>query len=124
MSTLDEIDESYDDTLKAKTVENIDRTKLWLYAQNIYMQAICEDDEDLEEFATVQDAVPATPELASPNESSPTSLKSSPSKKSVRFVADVIAQTEKSASPENKRVSPIHDGTFWQGWRYHKRSEF
>jgi SAM-dependent methyltransferase len=117
---VDEIDETYDEKLKASADEHVDRTKLWLTSQDAYMQAICEEDEKLEDFEGVQDAVPAAPEASSPDVTSPMSLQS---KKSVRFAADAVPHSLSGTPEAKKRVSPIHDGTFWQGWRYHKRSE-
>lgn len=115
---VEEIDESYDDTLQQTAAVNIDRTQLWLSAQDNYMKAVCEEDEVVDSFKGVEDAVPRTPIQASP-----VSAGSSPSKKSVRF-ADSAAQTspDSTATPE-KRISPIHDGTFWEGWRHNKRSQ-
>ncbi|TKA31742.1 hypothetical protein B0A50_01820 [Salinomyces thailandicus] len=112
MEEVDEVDETYDATLQQSATANIDRTQLWLSAQDSYMKAICEDDEvNVDGFTDVADAVPKTPEA----QSSPFASDASPSKKSVRF-----------ATPEEtkmKRISPIHDGTFWEGWRYAKRSQ-
>jgi SAM-dependent methyltransferase len=117
---VDEIDETYDDKLKASADEHVDRTKLWLTSQDAYMQAICEEDEKLDDFESVQDAVPAVSESGSSEIASPVSLQR---KKSVRFAADTVAHSISGSPEAKKRVSPIHDGTFWQGWKYHKRSE-
>ncbi|KAK5174093.1 uncharacterized protein LTR77_001173 [Saxophila tyrrhenica] len=118
---VDEIDETYDMVIKENASAHIDRTHLWLSAQTDYMKAICEDtDTDVvDSFKDVEDAVPRTP-----TETSPVSAGASPSKKSVRFADAVIDPTgEKSPQVEKKRISPIHDGTFWEGWRHTKRSQ-
>lgn len=118
ISEVDEIDETYNDTLQQTAAVNIDRTQLWLSAQGDYMKVVGSDDEVVESFRDVEDAVPKTPV----DEASPLSTDSSPSKKSVRF-ADAIAQTEYVNAELSKRISPIHDGTFWDGWRHNKRSQ-
>ncbi|CZT22904.1 uncharacterized protein RCC_08611 [Ramularia collo-cygni] len=119
VSEVAEIDETYNEVLEKTAAANIDRTQLWLSAQTTYMEAICEEDEVTVSFKDVQDAVPRTPD-----QPTPPSTDSSPSKKSVRFAE---YQTESPvAMPEpaqSKRVSPIHDGTFWEGWRHAKRSQ-
>ncbi|KAK4540799.1 hypothetical protein LTR36_008876 [Oleoguttula mirabilis] len=116
---VNEVDETYDAALQHTATANIDRTQLWLSSQTDYMKAICEDDEVADSFKNVEDAVPRTPE-----ESSPMSAGSSPSKKSVRF-ADAASKTTKedTMATARKRISPIHDGTFWDGWRHTKRSQ-
>lgn len=119
---VDEIDETYEDVLKQTATANIDRTQLWLSMQTDYMHEISRDDEDVtDSFKDVADAVPKTPE-----QPSPASADSSPSKKSVRF-ADAVAQpeakTDVDTPPAAKRISPIHDGTFWEAWRHTKRSQ-
>ena len=119
IAEVDEIDETYDETLQQTSEVNIDRTQLWLSAQDDYMTAVCSDDEVVENFKNVQDAMPAfTPALVS----SPLSAGSSPSKKSVRF-AEALVESVEVESQSPKRISPIHDGTFWEGWRYNKRSQ-
>lgn len=117
ISEVNEIDETYHDTLQQTAVANIDRTQLWLTAQHDYMKALCEEDAVVNSFKNVEDAVPKTPE----QETTPALSDESPSKKSVRF-ADVDGTKEDKASP-SKRISPIHDGTFWEGWRHTKRSQ-
>ncbi|KAK5131752.1 hypothetical protein LTR08_000583 [Meristemomyces frigidus] len=116
---VEEIDATYGDAILHSATVNIDRTQLWLSAQTDYMKAVCEDDEVVDNFKDVEDAVPKTPEQASP-----ASANSSPnSKKSVRF-ADAVAQTTPvPCGTPSKRISPIHDGTFWDGWRHTKRSQ-
>lgn len=115
-----EIDKDYDNVLQEIANANISRTQLWLSSQNDYMKAICEDEDVVESFKDVEDAVPKTPEQPSPNMSN-----GSPSKKSVRFADVVIDASELKPHmvEKNKRISPIHDGTFWQGWRHAKRSQ-
>ncbi|KAI6832684.1 hypothetical protein KC327_g9746 [Hortaea werneckii] len=109
---VDEVDETYDATLQQSAAANIDRTQLWLSAQNDYMKAVCEDEGvNVESFRDVEGAIPSTPEA----QTSPAFLDESPSKKSVRFAA--------TPEPKAKRISPIHDGTFWEGWRHTKRSQ-
>ena len=118
---VDEIDETYDSAIQQNASANFDRTQLWLNAQCDYMKAVCEEDSDFAEtFKDVEDVVPKTPEQISP-----VSAGTSPSKKSVRFVDAVVDATDaqKTVAMEKKRVSPIHDGTFWEGWRYTKRSQ-
>lgn len=117
ISEVDEIDETYNDVLLQNSVVNIDRTQLWLIAQHDYMKALCEEDAVVNSFKNVEDAVPKTPEQGT----APVSADDSPSKKSVRF-ADESGVKEDKAFPSN-RVSPIHDGTFWEGWRHTKRSQ-
>lgn len=123
-SDIVEVDETYGATLQESAAVNLDRTQLWLRAQTDYMKAVCEDDEVVSSFKNVEDAVPKTPE-----ETSPVMSDSSPSKKSVRFAdATVQAPVPRMAEPAaavepSKRISPIHDGTFWQGWRHAKRSQ-
>ncbi|PPJ53550.1 hypothetical protein CBER1_00374 [Cercospora berteroae] len=119
VSEVDEIDETYEHTLQQTATANIDRTQLWLCAQDAYMVAICEEDEVIKSFADVEDASPKTPE-----QPSPVADFESPSKKSVRF-AETKAVSPKSALTvtEDRRVSPIHDGTFWEAWRHNKRSQ-
>jgi len=111
IAEVDEINESYNAELQQTAAANLNRTQLWLSSQNDYMKAVCEDDEVVSSFKDVEDAVPKTPE-----QTSPASAGSSPSKKSVRFAP---ASEELKA----KRISPIHDGTFWDGWRHTKRSQ-
>ena len=116
---VDEVDETYDEVLKETAVVNLNRTQLWLHAQDDYMKAVCEDSDVIETFKDVEDAVPKTPEEPSPNLSG-----ASPSKKSVRFADAVVGEFEhKPPGVEKKRISPIHDGTFWKGWRHAKRSQ-
>lgn len=119
VSEVAEIDETYKDVLEKTAAANIDRTQMWLSAQTSYMEAICEEDEVAVSFQYVQDAVPRTPD-----QPTPLSMDVSPSKKSVRFAE---CETESPVSmPEpaqSKRISPIHDGTFWEGWRHAKRSQ-
>ncbi|KAK0805689.1 hypothetical protein LTR91_007302 [Friedmanniomyces endolithicus] len=118
ITEVDEVDESYNATLEESAAVNMSRTQLWLHAQTDYMKAVCEDDNVVESFKLLEDAVPKTPDITSPNLSN-----SSPSKKSVRF-ADAGGQAGGGFSAEPaKRISPIHDGTFWQGWRHAKRSQ-
>ncbi|KAK3675605.1 hypothetical protein LTR78_004689 [Recurvomyces mirabilis] len=121
ISEVEEIDDTYESVLQETASTNIDRTQLWLSAQTDYMKAICEDEADTEEmnasFRDIADAVPVTPD----QESQPT-LDISPSKKSVRFAAGT-SPVNKLKSEPGKRISPIHDGTFWQGWRHAKRSQ-
>ncbi|GIZ40546.1 hypothetical protein CKM354_000388000 [Cercospora kikuchii] len=120
ISEVDEIDETYENTLQQTATANIDRTQLWLSAQDAYMVAICEEDEVIKSFADVEDASPKTPE-----QPSPVADFESPSKKSVRF-AETKAVSPKSGGltvTEDRRVSPIHDGTFWEAWRHNKRSQ-
>ncbi|CAK4032029.1 methyltransferase domain-containing [Lecanosticta acicola] len=119
---VDEIDETYSDAIQQNASANVDRTQMWLSAQKAYMEAVCEDHQVCTDFEDVADAIPTTPEQTSPVSSE----HSSPSKKSVRFnekpAMPTIPETE--ASPvENKRISPIHDGTFWEAWRHTKRSQ-
>lgn len=115
---VDEIDETYDDALLKTASANIDRTQLWLSAQSDYMKAVCEESDVTESFQNIEDAVPKTPEQVSP-----ISEDLSPSKKSVRFVEVDEATSLKAAENVQKRISPIHDGTFWDGWRHTKRSQ-
>jgi len=115
---VEELDETYHDILQRTASANIDRTQLWLCTQNDYMRAICSDDEVVESFKNIEDAVPKTPE----GHTSPSSADSSPSKKSVRF-ADAVAQSPNPNPELRKRISPIHDGTFWEAWRHTKRSQ-
>ena len=114
---VEEIDETYDDALQETASVNIDRTQLWLNAQSSYMKAICEESDVTDSFAHIEDAIPKTPELASP-----ASADVFPSKKSVRFAEAAAPSSLKRTATINKRVSPIHDGTFWQGWSHTKRS--
>ncbi|WPG97614.1 Hypothetical protein R9X50_00039400 [Acrodontium crateriforme] len=121
---VDEIDETYDNTLQQTAAVNIDRTALWLNAQTDYMKAVCAEDDGedvVESFKDVEGAMPTTPDQASPS-----TIDFSPaSKKSVRF-ADDASPTDPSTDPTKcpeKRISPIHDGTFWEGWRHIKRSQ-
>jgi SAM-dependent methyltransferase len=113
---VDEIDETYDSKLKQSATANVDRTQLWLSAQDAYMAAICEEDEVTVSFKDVADAAPKTPD-----QTSPAAAFDTPSKKSVRFAsASVKADVE---STDKRRISPIHDGTFWEAWRHTKRSQ-
>ncbi|KAF2724413.1 hypothetical protein K431DRAFT_217484 [Polychaeton citri CBS 116435] len=112
---VNEIDENYDSQLMQKAEVNIDRTQMWLSKQDDYMQHVCADEEDedvLDSFKDVEDAVPKTPV-----EASPSSAAFSPSKTSVHSIA-----TQKDSEKDGRRISPIHDGTFWEGWRQQKRS--
>ncbi|EMC93280.1 hypothetical protein BAUCODRAFT_75741 [Baudoinia panamericana UAMH 10762] len=115
---VDEIDESYNAVLQETATANIDRTQLWLSAQTDYMKTVCEDDELIASFKDIEDVVPRTPV-----EPTPAVSDLSPSKKSVRF-ADTTPEPQTGFHAEpSKRISPIHDGTFWQGWRHQKRSQ-
>ena len=127
VTEVDEIDENYEDVLKQAADAHVDRTQLWLCTQKAYLEAISGDEGVVESFKEIPDAVPKTPDVASPQ-----SAGNSPeSKKSVRF-ADAVPPSkikakptllEKPPSPTRKRISPIHDGTFWEGWRHTKRSQ-
>lgn len=112
---IDEIDETYDSVMKQTAAANIDRTQMWLSTQDAYMTAICEEDAVTVSFRDVEDAVPKTPDHVSP-----VSAFDSPSKKSVRFAELALPDT---TAAEKRRVSPIHDGTFWEAWRHTKRSQ-
>ena len=119
VAEVDEIDETYGDTLQQSASANIDRTQLWLSAQTTYMAAICEEDEVASSFHNVEDVSPKTPEQASP-----ASTFESPSKKSVRFAeAPSMLLKDNLTTIEDRRISPIHDGTFWEAWRHNKRSQ-
>ncbi|USW48095.1 Putative methyltransferase type 11, S-adenosyl-L-methionine-dependent methyltransferase [Septoria linicola] len=119
ISEVNEIDETYQSTLQQSASANIDRTQLWLSAQDAYMAAICEEDEVTTSFTDVEDANPKTPVQVSAVD-----VFDSPSKKSVRFVENKSTSSESAmVSVEQKRVSPIHDGTFWEAWRHNKRSQ-
>lgn len=111
---VDEIDETYIVTLQESATVNIDRTQLWLSTQKAYLDDLCTDDAVLDTFKDVVGAVPGTPDrpTISPDTVSPQS------KKSVRFVEDAPKEPLSS-----KRVSPIHDGTFWEGFKHTKRSQ-
>ena len=83
------------------------------------MQALCEEDDVTASFRDIADATPMTPD-----QSSPPSDESSPGKKSVRFAdAESPVLKDDSSTVEKKRISPIHDGTFWEAWRHTKRSQ-
>lgn len=112
---VEEIDETYQDNLKHTASFNIDRTQLWLCTQKAYLENLCSDDEVIESFKDLEGAVPRTPDRPSPqsNTSSPQS------KKSVRFADSTNEAQEKL----KKRISPIHDGTFWAGFKHTKRSQ-
>ncbi|KXT02594.1 hypothetical protein AC578_10656 [Pseudocercospora eumusae] len=101
INEVDEIDETYQDVLLENANANIDRTQLWLSAQDAYMTAICEEDEVVASFRNIADAAPRTPdrECSVFDESSPG-----------------------KNTAEARRISPIHDGTFWEAWRHTKRS--
>lgn len=123
IAEVDEIDECYDNVLKQTAEVNIDRTQLWLCTQTEYMKAICADDtaDVVNTFRDIEDAVPKTPEV----QSAPMPVDISPeSKKSVRF-ADLGGKLDvpDDKDARAKRISPIHDGTFWEGWRHNKRSQ-
>lgn len=115
VTEVDEIDETYHDNLQQTASANIDRTQLWLCTQKAYINNLCSDDEVIESFKHLEGAVPTTPDRPSP----PSNNSSPQSKKSVRFVEDADSPTEKV----KKRVSPIHDGTFWAGFKHTKRSQ-
>jgi len=110
-----EIDETYQDTLKQTATVNIDRTQLWLCTQKAYIDNLCSDDEVIESFRHLEGAVPKTPDRPTPQSNASTPE----SKKSVRFAEDTEASDEKV----KKRISPIHDGTFWAGFKHVKRSQ-
>lgn len=110
-----EIDETYQDTLKQTATVNIDRTQLWLCTQKAYIDNLCSDDEVIESFRHLEGAVPRTPDRPTP----PSNASTPESKKSVRFAEDANASDEKV----KKRISPIHDGTFWAGFKHIKRSQ-
>lgn len=119
VTEVDEIDETYDDAMKETATANIDRTQLWLSAQTDYMKSVCEEPDVTESFRDLEDATPRTPE----EQASPQLTTSSPSKKSVRFAESPIEGPNPANEALPKRVSPIHDGTFWQGWQHQKRSQ-
>lgn len=110
-----EIDETYQDTLKQTATVNIDRTQLWLCTQKAYIDNLCSDDEVIESFRHLEGAVPSTPDRPTAASTSSTPE----SKKSVRFAEDTTASSDKL----QKRASPIHDGTFWAGFKHVKRSQ-
>ncbi|KAM0715193.1 hypothetical protein Q7P37_009658 [Cladosporium fusiforme] len=115
ITEVDEIDETYQDTLQQTAAVNIDRTQLWLCTQKTYIDNLCSDDEVIESFKHLEGAVPTTPDRPSP----PSNTSSPQSKKSVRFVDN----GETSEVKLKKRISPIHDGTFWAGFKHTKRSQ-
>lgn len=115
ITEVEEIDETYQDTLKQTASVNIDRTQLWLCTQKAYIDNLCSEDEVIESFKHLEGAVPRTPDRPSP----PSDNSSPQSKKSVRFVEDTNASEDKV----KKRISPIHDGTFWAGFKHTKRSQ-
>lgn len=114
---VNEIDENYDDALRQTAAVNINRTQLWLSTQKAYIASVLSDDDAVvDSFKDIDGAVPKTPDRAFPSASD-----SSPSsKKSVRFVDALL---DDQAERKQKRVSPIHDGTFWDGFRHTKRSQ-
>lgn len=113
-----EIDETYQEALAQNASANFDRTKLWLSSQDAYLRNILTDEDML--LDTFKDVDGVTPK-------SPESARSPDSKKSVRF-AEVAPEQETSPvaapspSKNAKRISPIHDGTFWEAWCHTKRS--
>lgn len=119
VTEVDEIDETYHDVMKQTASANLDRTQLWLTAQTDYLKPVCEEPDVTDSFKDLADATPKTPE----NQSSPELTHSSPSKKSVRFADSPIEGPHPSREAVPKRISPIHDGTFWQGWQHQKRSQ-
>ena len=119
VTEVDEMDETYQDVINESASANIDRTKLWLSAQTDYMKSVCEEPDITESFRDLEDATPKTPE----DQDSPQLTTSSPSKKSVRFAESPIEGPNPGTEALPKRISPIHDGTFWQGWQHQKRSQ-
>lgn len=122
-----ELDETYSDALKENATANIDRTQMWLCAQNDYMQSICSENEeeavvdaDLESLAGTTCAEPGQ---AGADVDEPQSASTTASKKAVHFAVEPKSATSSLTASEQKRISPIHDGTFWQGWRHAKRSQ-
>lgn len=116
ITEVEEIDETYDDALKQTAAVNIDRTQLWLSTQKAYIENLCSEDEVIDSFKDVEGAVPRTPDQPTP----PSTNSSPQSKKSVRFAEDDSPVSEEKAK---KRISPIHDGTFWAGFKHAKRSQ-
>ena len=119
VTEVDEIDETYQDVLNQSASANIDRTQLWLSAQDDYMKSVCEEPDVTDSFKDLEDATPKTPE----DQVSPQLTTSSPSKKSVRFADSPIEGPNPGSEAVPKRISPIHDGTFWEGWQHQKRSQ-
>ena len=115
----EEIEVGYVNALQESANANIGRTQMWLQAQTSYMKAICEDDDVAESFKDIADAVPKTPT----DTTAEAITDSSPGKKSVRFADADDTSLESFKEEPSKRISPIHDGTFWQGWRHVKRSQ-
>ncbi|KAL1582997.1 hypothetical protein WHR41_08220 [Cladosporium halotolerans] len=118
ITEVDEIDETYQDNLEKTASANIDRTQLWLCTQKAYIDNLCSDDEVIESFRHIDGAVPTTPDRPTP----PSNNSSPQSKKSVRFVESSEA-SEATEEKIKKRISPIHDGTFWAGFKHTKRSQ-
>lgn len=119
VTEVDEIDETYQDGIKQGASANLDRTQLWLTTQTNFLQAVNEDPDVTDSFTDLADATPKTPE----DQASPDLTHTSPSKKSVRFADSPIEGPNPAKEAVPKRISPIHDGTFWEGWQHQKRSQ-
>ncbi|KAF2481132.1 hypothetical protein BDY17DRAFT_253596 [Neohortaea acidophila] len=91
------------------------------------MKAVCKaeaeddvDDDVLDSFTNTVNAVPKTPE-----QKIAATLEHVSPKKTVRWADEKPSALEEPAvaAEEKRRISPIHDGTFWEGWRHTKRSQ-
>ncbi|QIW96915.1 hypothetical protein AMS68_002433 [Peltaster fructicola] len=116
---VDEIDENYHVTLEQTANANIDRTQMWLSTQKEYLDtALGEDDSVLDSFSEIDGASPSTPSHII----SPTDALSPSSKKAVRFLQAAAEEEAIKTEKIVKRISPIHDGTFWEAFCHTKRS--
>lgn len=118
---VDEIDEHYQLALEEVALVNLDRTQMWLSTQKIYLDSALSEVEVLvTSFAGIDGVSPSTPiQAVSPT----TTISPSSSKKAVRFVDAVAQEPDVKAEKVAKRISPIHDGTFWEAFRHTKRSQ-
>ncbi|KAF2836303.1 hypothetical protein M501DRAFT_987471 [Patellaria atrata CBS 101060] len=105
-----EYNEDYEEELLSTAAANLDRTSMWLSAQDSYLSALRETNplNDLD----------STSPVISNRESSIEDTNSSPSKKSVRFTLELQASSPVSSLGEEVEDDGPKDDTFAEGFEY------
>ncbi|CRG82727.1 hypothetical protein PISL3812_00072 [Talaromyces islandicus] len=101
-----EYDEAYDEELKRQAVSNLDRTSVWLAAQQAYLSALNESNPVNEANKQI-----VTPDV----EHRPASSSAdSPPRKSVRF-SEIVQESTVSSNPPEPASK---DSIYWRGFQF------
>ncbi|KAH8690664.1 hypothetical protein BGW36DRAFT_389142 [Talaromyces proteolyticus] len=103
-----EYDEAYDEELKRQAVANLDRTSVWLAAQQTYLLALSDSNPVNEVNKSKEIASPATDKRPA------SSSAESPPRKSVRF-SDAVQETTISPAPPEPASK---DSIYWRGFQF------